>query len=487
MLLAIAMAVGLRLPFLGRLAFPDEGGLLVVASRWHDDGSTLYGRLFVDRPPVLLLFFRLADLLGGLHAARLLGLALVAVTVAAAAWAGHTLAGRRGLTVAALLAAALLANPSLGTIEVNAELVGAPLTMLASSLLLRAATGPRRRPDGVLLLGAGALAATAVLVKQNLADALVLGLALATAYGVTRAWPWRRSAAFAGLLLVGALPPVLATAAWASTETPGLGSLWFTLYDFRVMATRVIVDQPSSAPEHRAWVLLGMALVSGLVLVLVAAAWTLRRGLRSGDPVTLAIVAMVLAETAGVVGGGSYWTHYLVGLVPGTALLAARAAGALSGRRTVALSVALAAASAVVTTGVTASAYSPSTDTQMAGLTGWLRSSDRPGDTATVLYGHADILADTGLRPRYPYLWSLPVRTLDPRLHRLVRLLDSRRAPDWVLTPMSLTSWDLDPHQHVQAALDRHYRPVGEVCGIPVYLHDGVRRPLAALPTGCQP
>jgi len=67
--LAVGLALLLRLPFLHRLAFPDEAGLLIVAQHWHEGGANLYRTLFVDRPPLLLLFYQLADDLCGLEGA----------------------------------------------------------------------------------------------------------------------------------------------------------------------------------------------------------------------------------------------------------------------------------------------------------------------------------------------------------------------------------------------------------------------------------
>ena len=67
----IAMAVGVCLgwlPFVGRSLSPDEGGLLTVAGQWAP-GSSLYGDYWVDRPPLLIGLFALADGLGGVVAA----------------------------------------------------------------------------------------------------------------------------------------------------------------------------------------------------------------------------------------------------------------------------------------------------------------------------------------------------------------------------------------------------------------------------------
>src|SRR5690349_18790218 len=86
--LAMALAVALRLPFVHRIAFPDEAGLLIVAHNWHEGGANLYGSLFIDRPPLLLLFYQAASLLGGLQAARAMGLVAAVVVVGAAGWTG---------------------------------------------------------------------------------------------------------------------------------------------------------------------------------------------------------------------------------------------------------------------------------------------------------------------------------------------------------------------------------------------------------------
>src|SRR6476646_1707873 len=87
--LAVVLVTVLRLPFLHRFPYPDEAGMLIVAANWHEGGTNLYGTLFVDRPPLLLLFYKTADILGGVDAARLMGLVAAAVAVVVAGWIGH--------------------------------------------------------------------------------------------------------------------------------------------------------------------------------------------------------------------------------------------------------------------------------------------------------------------------------------------------------------------------------------------------------------
>jgi len=477
----------LRLPFVGRAPYTDEGGLLVVARSWHDGGHTLYGWLFVDRPPILLLFFRLSGDLGGITAVRLLALVLVAGAVGCAGWAGELLGGRRGAACSAFVAAALLTNPSLGTLEVNGETVGAPLTVLGCALMIRAYAGSpvRSFTRGALIAGAGVAAVCALLVKQNLTDAVVFGVVLVLASTTHRTW--RRALTDIGTFVAGALVPTLVLVVWAAVATPGVDTLWFTLYQFRFDALRVIVGQSTAAPQARISVLWHASLVSGLLLVVLVGVWVLRRRLGTRDPVSLALLAMVGAETVGVLAGGSYWTHYLIGLVAGASLLAARAAGSVPRGRIVSTAVVVAVTSNVMQAGGdAATAVTPPGNTELAVST-WIDSTSRPGDTGVVVYGDANLFATTRLQPEYPYLWTLPMRTLDPHLGRLVRLLDNSDAPTFVIERMPPDSWGIDPRGRVDHALAAHYREISSVCGIPVYVHDGVVRSTPPAPTGCSP
>ena len=85
--LALAALLG-WLPFLWRPLSPDEGGFLLVASQWGP-GSSLYGDYWVDRPPVLIGLFALADGMGDPWALRVLGCLAVVLTVLLAALVGR--------------------------------------------------------------------------------------------------------------------------------------------------------------------------------------------------------------------------------------------------------------------------------------------------------------------------------------------------------------------------------------------------------------
>ncbi len=486
----IGLTILLRLPFVGRLPFPDEAGLSIVARYWHADGSTLYGSLFVDRPPLLLLFYRVADVLGGVGAARLLGLPAVAVAVAAAGWIGHTLAGRRGSGWAAVATGALLANPMLGTTAVNAELLAAPLTLLSVALLVAGTSrvGGSGPPRPALVAAAGTAGAAAVLVKQNLLDALVFGATLAVVAALTGRWTWSRTRLVLLLGAVGAVVPVAVTLVWAATAGPGVGALWETLFAFRIDASRTIAATPSPVNDARRLMLGLLAVGSGIAVLVTIGAATLWRPLRDRDPLVVAAGAMVGWEVVGILGGGSYWSHYLVGLVPGVAVVTALCA-TRDGRslRAVKRGLALVVASALAATAVTAGTAQvrEARPERTATVAAWLRAASLPDDTGTVLYGNPDLLLAAEMPPGTDQLWSLPTRTLDPRLVELNRQLNGAHPPTWVIGWYPLDSWGLDPDHLVLATLHLRYRVVASVCGAPLWLHRGERRILPAPPTGC--
>jgi hypothetical protein len=82
-------------------------------------------------------------------------------------------------------------------------------------------------------------------------------------------------------------------------------------------------------------------------------------------------------------------------------------------------------------------------------------------------------------------MWTLPMRVLDPDLADLRALLSGPKAPTFVMGLTPLDAWDIDPHGLVQETLDEHYQEVATVCGTPVYVRDGVDRPIAPAPPDC--
>lgn len=474
---AAVLAVLLRVPFVGRPAFPDESGFLMVARDWHAGGSSLYGDIWLDRPPLLIAFWWVADLFGGIEAARWLGCLVVAATVVGAGWAGWLIAQRRGAYWASATTAALLATPMIATHEINGELLAAPFVMVGCALTLTVA----RRTwspgvDALLAASAGVIAMCAVLVKQNFVDALVFATVLLIAAGVRGEVPWPRVRRLIGWGVAGAAVPTGLTAGWVLATGHSLHDLWYVMYGFRSDAFEVIASQSLSAPIDRFWRLLGVAIISGVLVVTARYVSVVRRLARHDLSLTVATVAMLATGYGAILAGGSYWLHYLIGLVPALALAVAHLGGEVGRPRLSRAAVAVVVASAAVTATIAMTTDALAEDPTEKAVKAYLSAQSRPGDTAVVAYGHANLIQASGLEPGYRYLWSLPMRVHDPDLDVLVERLSGTDAPTWFVGWNSLNSWDIDEDARLEATLDDHYREVGSVCDVEIYLHRDIER-----------
>ncbi len=173
-------------------------------------------------------------------------------------------------------------------------------------------------------------------------------------------------------------------------------------------------------------------------------AGTIRRGrTRPVLDLRLPAYALLVWESLVVLSGGSYWLHYLMGLVPGFALLAAAAVQRpVTSRRPLQIAYGLAAVSTACT--LVWVAADP-IDRPEAPAVAYLDEHARAGDTAIVAFGGANILRSTGLHSPYPDLWSLPVRVHDPDLRLLSRILAGPDRPTWlVVAGTSLATWGID-------------------------------------------
>ena len=479
----VLLALALRLPFVAGPLESDEAGLLMVARQWHDGGPHLYGGYWLDRPPLLPAYFAAADALAGGTGVRLLGCAVAALLVLAGVLAGHALAGSAGAWVAGLLAAALGSSYLIAGHMLNGPLQAAALVMAGSACLLLALRTSAAVTQWLLGAASGALAAAAVLVRQNAVDAMVFGGVLLTLLWVGR--PARRrtvlrvlTGGMFGLLAVGG-----GLAAWAATG-PVTGDLWFVLYEFRARALGTITERRPVGPTGRLLTLVLAGLGSG-VLACVVGYLAAARGLLR-DPAHRAVAAATLAMLAvGVLGvalGGSWWRHYWVQLVPVCVLAAAQVAGGRTrSGRWMRWVTGFAVASAVAATGVGLAVQQAAPPDQTT-VGRWLRGPAEPGDTGLVLYGNPEILYAAGLDCPCPHLWSLPLRTLDPGLRQLTGIVAGPDGPAWVVAWNPVGSWGLDPSGRFAAALDRRYRVVARPCGREVLLRRGLDREVPPAP-----
>jgi len=476
----------LHLLFLTGDLQPDEGGYLVVARQWQTAGPLLYGDAWVDRPPGLLVLFGLADDLGP-YGVRLLATLVAVLLVLAAGSAGWAAGGGRAARWSAVSAAALVASPLLGAYELDGELLAAPLVMLSVASVLHAARNDGAWPTRmVLAVVSGAAATYAVLVKQNFVDGLVFAGVLLGMHWLRASVPRRNLFRLAGAFALGMVAVVSALLFWAH-QNDRLAQLWYAMYGFRVDALGVLDTGPLTAPELRLLGLLGLGVAGGVLYLAAGALTVLRRDIAGGRPVPTAFAATLCVEVVGVSLGASYWPHYLVQLVPmvalGCGLAAARPSAPVPWLRGL---VALAAATTLVAAPVMAGVDAvKGNDATRVGE--WLAASSRPADTVVVTYSHPNALEASGLTSPYPYLWSLPVRTLDPDVSRMRHLLAGPDAPTWVVQWDRFDGWGLDRSGRLAATVARHYGRFGQVCGHAVWLHDGARRTPAPAPGGCNP
>ncbi|MDI6912242.1 hypothetical protein [Nocardioides sp.] len=458
LLLAAAAAFAAWLPFLHDPLSSDESGFLLLGQHWHP-GSSLYGDYWVDRPPLLVWLFSIAGHLtpsGGVvvaPAVKLMGATASAVSVLLAGVLGGLLGnGRLWPRVAAPAAAlALLSSPYFGLPETDGEILAVPSVLLGVVLLLAAVREPRGahgRSGLALAAGAGAAAMAAALVKQNAVDVFVVAaVVLLTRYGRARALG-ARAAAFAGGTLA-VLGVALAGAAVRGTSPRGV---WDAVFVFRLEASAVIGTSSSPATPERMMHLATVFLISGGAPLLVLLVLLVLADRSSG--LTWPALALVGWELFGVVMGGSYWWHYLTGLVPGLVLLVVLAAP-VRGRSLVA---AVLAYVLVVNPLAWLRWSQPSDDVAPEEqVAAYLRAHAEPADGVVVAFGHPEIVAASGLSSPYPYLWSLPVRVRDPRLRGLEDVLAGPAAPRWlVVDGDSLASWGLDARA-AEGYLVHHY------------------------------
>jgi hypothetical protein len=490
--LAVAATLGVHLLSLTRQLGPDEGGFAMVARYAGTSGAYLYGPQWVDRPPGLIGLFAVADHLGP-YGVRFTAALLAVGLVAAVAWAAEAVGGRSAARWAAWTGFAFASSVLLQAQRLNGELAAAAFVAVSIAALLRALLASTTRTQTVVLgLLAGVSGMLAVLMKQSFVDAFVFaGVLLLAGIGTSAnrlTYSPARVLATLGAFAAGAAVPAAATLWWAQSHG-GARVLLYAVVGFRADAAAVMAHWSLAAPLHRAGALAVVAWLTGLLFLVGHLAFVHRRRLRRLDPLPWALAATVTVELVGVVAGGNFWDHYLIALIPTVAVAAGlsvnrRVPGAAWTRRLVVLAGAVTALTSPIT------AVNAADSTSAAYTTGrWVAASAQADDTLVVPFTHANVIDAAGLRPGYPYAWSLPTRTLDPHLDLLTSSLAGPEAPTWVVRWDASDSWGLDPAHRVDAALHAHYRPVGQICGHAVWLHDGAIRALAPTPptSACGP
>ena len=453
---ALLAALALRLLYVTTPLGIDEGGLTFVARAWGAGGGSIYGAYWLDRPPLLMVLYQAGVVAGPLGIRGLGALAALAL-VTATTTVAQLVAGDRAARVAALLAAVLASSEAIDAVFTPAELLAAVPATASVGCLVAA----HRRGEACWMLAAGLLAVSAALTKQSSVDAAAAGAALLVATAVR---DHRLPVRWAGAYAAGAAIPLAGVAVWLLVAHVSVAELAYALVGFRVDALHALAAS-SRPPSVRVQELLLPGLTSGLFAALVLGLGGLFR-LRGDRTLIVTLGAWLLAGAAGLLGGGSYWPHYLIQLVAPASVLAG---AALAGSRWRILGAAIAAVAALGT--IDAVGPTSANPRQRAALeaAGYVRTHAARGDTQWVMYARANLGYYTGLPSSYPYAWSLMVRAVPGASPQLVGLLNSHRRPTWVIGWQRANSWHLDPDGAVAHALVRHYRVVARVDGHAIY------------------
>ena len=374
---------------------------------------------------------------------------------------GQAVAGPRAGRIAALLAAFLAGSVSMRAVYTPGELLAAVPSTLSVLCLVHA---HRSRQAG-FVVAAGALAVGAALIKQSFLDAGVAGVAfVAVSAAIDRDVRLRWPLAYAA----GAAVPLAVLLVWLAAAGLTVGAFVYTLFGFRLDLLHTLAA--TNLPLHvRLAHLQEPAWTSALVLALAGALlglWHLRRD----RVLAVTFGAWLAAATVGVLGGGSYFPHYLIELVPVSCVAAATViASARAPIRLVVLGAFAAIALNAAYDGAASAAHRTPHRRELA-VGHYIRDHARPGDTTYVMYARANVVYYAGLRQPYPYLWSLMVRVRPGARAQLQRLLGSTWRPTWLVPWQDANRWQLDRGGTTERLLRRGYRLTAIVCGFPIYL-----------------
>ena len=444
------LAAGLRLPFLAAGVSVDEGGYAYVAREWARGGH-IYGSLWVDRPQGLLLAYRfllhISDSPWAIRLGAVLAGAAVTLLIGVVGW---LLRSRATGIAAAAIYAVVGVGPHIDGFSFNGELAAA----VPATAAIAAALGWRSTGRRALLVAAGVLGATAVLMKQSGFDGLALALVIAT-FGPGLA---RQRLGRMGLVLAGAALPL--GAAVAHGIAVGWSNYWHAVVGWRVGGELGPIAQQrpqllSASLDVAARDLLVLACVALLGIVVCLR----RRGGLAIAPLWL-LVALV-----GFNVGGLYWPHYYVQLVAPLSLLAAIAATAPR-RRPVTAVLAAAAAAPVAVTLIGWALLSPAGRTREVPhvltfqrdrmVANFLRANTAPADTIYALSSQSDIYFLADRRSATRYLWAHPLKEIKGGVAGLRATLSGPAQPEFVAVFRSPTR--VDPSGRLGQVLARNYR-----------------------------
>ncbi|MBC7460439.1 MAG: hypothetical protein H7287_03665 [Thermoleophilia bacterium] len=480
-LASIVVAWALRAPYLGLPLRLDEGGLALVGRAFvqaggHANGS-MYGGLWIDRPPLLIALYGGAEHLGGAMGVRLLGFVGATATIALVAAIVARIGSLRAVPYACGVAVALTSSPRLSGSFAYPELLASAVTAGVALLVVRQLTSSRVVVTS--WLAAGALALMALLLKQSFLDGLAVGFVGACIAARRATWRCTLLPFLAGVGMVAA-----ATAAWTVTIGPGVRPLIYAMFGFRIDAAHALEASPipmSVRFDHLAAAAVDAALPMLLPCAIVAVVLLVRRR-QSG--VAVVVATWLGAGIVGVLGGGYYWSHYMLQLVPVLAVLSGVTIQAIGSHR-------MRAGVVVATLGFLFVVTVPDAirrggqlhQVPVTSAAAIVAENRAPSDTMLVTYSRANLAYYTHVRPAFPYQWSLMYSAIPGVEQRLQALLGSPTRPTWIIGWQPARTFGLDRHGTTAALIDSHYHAVGRTCGHDVLIRDDDARVVDPGPT----
>lgn len=477
---AALLAAAARLPATAAPLGPDESGYTLVARAWAPEPDSPFAPYWVDRPPLLIAIFRVADAVAGPAGIRWLGVLAGALAVLAAAMAAREVvahvrpgATRRETSVTVALtsvaAAALLATPSIDVLLTKGEVLSVPLLLGSMGLVLRAV----RTGSAPWAFLSGLLAGAAVGLKQNLVGAVVFAVVLLLLERWRRRIDTGSLLRLGGAFAAGVAVTVLGTVVWALVAEVHLAALWEAMFGVRADAVGVILEGPSAGNIRRIRTLAVATVTTGLGLVLLAlVAHLVRRGRRASS-VAWAAVVVAAVDGVGLLLGGFFRLPYLYALVPAAvvalALLLTPDAdrGSRVEQRVGGVLTAVVVGSAVLSAVpwlLDLSDFQRPSTAIMLGRS--VAEVSQPGDTLTVVLGAANTQIQSGLPSPYEHLWSLPARVQDPDLDELAAVLAGADAPTWVVRNYDVGDvLGATAETRLRSVLEERYVEVGTACG----------------------
>lgn len=272
-------------------------------------GGVPYRDAFLQKPPLIVYTYALAQVLSEDSVWPVRALAFVSVLLAAAstAWAARLSFGPRCASVAALIAVPMLGLPELLPTAANVEKFMVFPMMLAVALRLRG----RRDPRSWIPFAAGAAAAAAVLYKPICLPALGLLFLLWGVEALRQESGVRNAAAIAGAAIGGA-SAVAALALAFFVRHGAIGAMWETTVRFNRAYSGALAWEPEVLRR-----MLEAFLTGWWPLVPAAAVLVIQRPKGTGLWVGLLAVSAFVASKDP---NGHYWLM----VVPFLAVVAAR-------------------------------------------------------------------------------------------------------------------------------------------------------------------